>query len=259
MGVFLAIVAAMLFPAILLSARYDRSLTVYEQLGLIAAATVVVQALQRRSPLEATGRPDRRWVRELALGGAIGTLLMLAPALFLWAGGWVAWSPAATSVDAVLDAVALMAGVAVAEELLFRGVLFQRLIEALGAWPAQLIVAGLFTLTHLSNPGMAGASKLLASTNIFMASILFGFAYLRTRSLALPIGLHFMANTAQGVILGFGVSGTGQPRILDPEFPASAAWLTGGSFGLEASLPGLIAVILTTLWVAAFGGRLRRL
>jgi membrane protease YdiL (CAAX protease family) len=73
---------------------------------------------------------------------------------------------------------------------------------------------------------------------IGLSAILFGFCYLRTRSLALPIGLHLGWNWAQGSLLGFGVSGTTDTKGLwTPVFHGRPEWLTGGAFGLEASLP----------------------
>jgi hypothetical protein len=148
----------------------------------------------------------------------------------------------------------LMAGVAVAEELLFRDVLFQRLIGGLGIWPAQVIVGVFFVLTHLNNLGMEGATRVRAGVNIFAASILFGLAFGRTQSLALPIGLHFMANITQGLIFGFGVSGTSEPGLLRPVLAPGLDWLTGGAFGLEASLPGLVAVLLAVGIFSVRGG-----
>ena len=41
----------------------------------------------------------------------------------------------------------LFVGVAVAEEALFHGFIFQKMIDGLGEWPAQLIIGGLFVLT----------------------------------------------------------------------------------------------------------------
>lgn len=178
---------------------------------------------------------------------------MAVPALALTLGGWVRWEVAAANPTALWSAVLLMAGVAVAEELLFRGVLFQRLIAGIGLWPAQIVIGLFFVLTHLGNPGMEGATKIWAGVNIFAASILFGLAYVRTRSLALPIGLHFMANVTQGIVFGFGVSGAAEPSVLSPVRVAGMDWLTGGAFGLEASLPGLIAVLA---FAAAFAWRI---
>lgn len=243
LAAFLAVLAALLAPAILVSAHLGREVAIFDQVIIIALATVAIQALRRRSVFEVTGRPDLRWIAHLCLGALLGGLLMAAPALALTLGGWVRWEVAAANPTALWSAVLLMAGVAVAEELLFRGVLFQRLIAGIGLWRAQIVIGLFFVLTHMANPGMEGATRIWAGVNIFAASILFGLAYVRTRSLALPIGLHFMANVAQGIVLGFGVSGTAEPSVLSPLRAAGKDWLTGGAFALEASLPGLIAVL----------------
>lgn len=65
---------------------------------------------------------------------------------------------------------------------------------------------------------------------------------IQTLVVTLPIGLHVMANVVQGVVLGFGVSGEAEPSLLAPQFLSASEWLTGGAFGLEASLPGLVTV-----------------
>jgi len=83
---------------------------------------------------------------------------------------------------------------------------------------------------------MTGTVKILASINIFIASILFGIAYIKTNSLAMPLGLHFMANYMQGTVLGFGVSGGKIPSLIKPVFNDTSIWLSGGEFGIEASI-----------------------
>jgi len=120
-------------------------------------------------------------------------------------------------------------------------------MDGFGKWPAQLIMAGYFLLINMNNPGMTGSIKLFASINIFFASIMFGLAFIKSRSLAMPIGLHFMANWVQGTLLGSGVSGNEETRLLKPLFHNAPQWLTGGSFGLEASVPGLIFVIISII------------
>ena len=151
------------------------------------------------------------------------------------------------NLSVLASSASLFAGVAVAEELLFRGFVFQRLISGLGMWPAQLITAAFFLLSHVNNPGMTGSTKVMAGINIFLASIMFGLAFVRTKSLAMPLGLHWMANWVQGAILGLAVSGSEQSGLLKPVFGNAPVWLTGGQFGLEASLPGLLCVLIILL------------
>lgn len=247
-AVFLALLAALLFPTILISAQLGHEITIWDQVLLIAVATVAIQLLRRKPVTEVTGAPNLGALLQLGAGLGLGFLLMAIPAAVLWFAGWVRFDVNPPDLPALGAAVALMGGVAIAEELLFRGVLFQRLIAGVGLWPTQIAVGLLFVLTHMGNPGMQGATLALAGVNIFLASLLFGQAFVRTRGLALPIGLHFMANVTQGVLFGFGVSGNAEPGLLAPDFLIDANWLTGGSFGLEASLPGLVTLVLMLAW-----------
>jgi uncharacterized protein len=96
---------------------------------------------------------------------------------------------------------------------------------------------------------MTGVLKTLASINIFIASIMFGIAYIKTASLAMPLGLHFMANFMQGTVFGFGVSGDKDPSLLKPVFDNVPIWLSGGNFGIEASILGLCFVIMITIYL----------
>ena len=183
--------------------------------------------------------------KELVIGLITGTVLMLTPAIFLMLYWLYNWQINTVGLSSVLQITSTFIAVALAEEVLFRGFIFQRLIAGLGEPFAQLLIAGYFLLIHLNNPGMTGSIKLIASVNIFLASIIFGLAFIRTKGLAMPIGIHFMANWIQGAVLGFGVSGHEQAGLLRVEFNGAPDWLTGGSFGLETSIPGLISVIFT--------------
>ncbi|MEO6172913.1 MAG: CPBP family intramembrane glutamic endopeptidase, partial [Arenimonas sp.] len=140
--------------------------------------------------------------------------------------------------------------VALFEESLFRGFLFQRLVDGAGIWIAQITLALLFALGHWDNPGMQGATKILASIDLALAAVMMGLAYLRTRSLALPIGLHLGWNWTQGHVLGFGVSGIDATGWFHPIFQGMPQWLTGGDFGPESSVFAVMAdlVVVILLW-----------
>jgi hypothetical protein len=242
--IFFVVLAGLLLPPMLLLARGSGAeVSPAWQLAVVLAASGICQALRREPPSRLLGPLDGRWPREFLLGGLGGMLLMAVPALALGLAGVVTWRRGTDGLAPLLPELALLAAAAATEELLFRGFLFRRLVEGLGTWPAQLVVAALFLLTHSDALRGIGTLGYLAGANVFLASIGFGLAYLRTWSLALPIGLHLAANVAQGPILGFGVSGTGGARLLVPSFSGAPDWLYGGSFGLEASLPGLACVI----------------
>ena len=102
---------------------------------------------------------------------------------------------------------------------------------------AVTVMATYFAMTHWGNPNITGGTRIWAMINIALAGVLFGVCYLKTRSLALPIGLHLGWNWAQGCLLGFGVSGhTDKPGLLKPVFHDKPLWISGGDFGLEASV-----------------------
>ncbi len=243
--IFFLVLAAILFPALLAARQNSMDVSIGLQAVIIVVASFICQLLRRKPMNGLFGKFNVCWFKELGLGALIGSALMLVPALILWAFGWVHWQWNPAGFSTLLSTVFLFAGVALAEELLFRGFIFQRIIAGLGQLPAQLMMAGYFLLTHLNNPGMTGDVNFLASINIFIASLVFGLAFIRTKSLAMPLGLHFMANLMQGGVLGFGVSGTDQSGLLKPVFSEVPAWLTGGQFGLEASIFGLVCVVLT--------------
>jgi membrane protease YdiL (CAAX protease family) len=219
--------------------------------AMVLIATWICTRL-RREPLSSVGlRLDRRWAREFAWGSAIGLGgIALAAGLMLAIGGVRFELDPARSLGALTFGLYMFISVSFLEELLFRGFLFQRLVAGLGMWPAQLALAALFALAHWGNPGMEGAAKVWATIDIALAAITLGLAYLRTRSLALPIGLHLGWNWAQGHLLGFGVSGIGITGWLHPVFQGMPTWITGGKFGPEASLLGVIAdlAMLAVIW-----------
>ena len=219
---------------------------------MILLATWICTRL-RREPLASVGlRLDGRWVREFGWGCAIGLGGMAVAAGLLVAIGGVRFElDPARSLVAMAFGLYLFMSVAWLEELMFRGFLFQRLVAGLGAWPAQLVLALLFAFAHWGNPGMEGATKVWATIDIALAAVTLGLAYLRTRSLALPIGLHLGWNWTQGHLLGFGVSGIDlSGGWLHPVFQGMPTWITGGTFGPEASVAGVIAdfAMLAVVW-----------
>lgn len=247
--IFFFLLMLFLFPAILVAQQKSGEVSIPIQAILIILATTICQLLRKESITVVTGKLNFTWLRQLFTGLSIGAALMLVPAFFLTIFGFVQWHMNDDAFSTILSGLTLFVGVAIAEELLFRGFLFQRLIESFGKWPAQFIVAGLFLLTHINNPGMVGLTKGMASVNIFIASIMFGLAFLKTKSLAMPLGLHFMANFMQGTLLGFGVSGEKEQRLFTPIAEKDLTWLTGGEFGLEASLLGLLTVTGITIYL----------
>ena len=214
-------------------------------LGALLAAWLCLRL--ERAPLASIGlRLDLRFLREGGLGTLVGIGLLALSALLVWLGDGFHLEPTPapeSGVAIVWKIVRTLLPLAVFEELTFRGYPFQRAVASLGARSAVLVFALLFAVIHLPNPGLNGGTFVLAVANLFLASVMLSLCWLRTRSLALPIGLHLGWNATQ-TCLGFASSGNPSHGLWMPVLHGKAAWLTGGEFGLEASLAGVVVLAL---------------
>ena len=98
----------------------------------------------------------------------------------------------------ILINLLLYIAVACREEVAFRGYPLQSLNKIIGSWGAQLIVAVIFIAEHAAG-GMIWWQAILGPG---IGALLFGMAAIRTKGIALPIGLHIAWNFGQWA-LGF--------------------------------------------------------
>jgi len=133
------------------------------------------------------------------------------------------------------------------EEIFARGLLYPMLKRSIGFTGGLLISSAAFTSLHLLNPQFAP----LPALEIFLAGVLLCLLRELTGELYLAWGAHFGWNMAQAAA-GLPVSGI--PVELEPQGWHLAAsgpdWLTGGTFGLEGGLGGILA---TALLIAVTG------
>jgi membrane protease YdiL (CAAX protease family) len=144
-----------------------------------------------------------------------------------------------------LDLVSLGVGAAVSEELFFRGMLFRSLEESLGSWTAVGVTAVLFGAAHFITPNFSVVAAIAIAIE---AGLLYGAVWLATRSMWWVIGLHFAWNVVQGPLLGIPVSGNNTGGWLDAQI-TGPAWLTGGNYGIEASVIPMVLCALFSLWL----------
>lgn len=130
------------------------------------------------------------------------------------------------------------------EETLFRGILFRHLEGLLGSVAALAITSALFGAAHLANPGATWFAALAIAME---AGILLGAAYMLTRDLWLAVGLHAAWNFTQGWVFSVPVSGGEAPLGLLVTRRIGPEWLTGGDFGLEASVVAMVVATLAGL------------
>jgi membrane protease YdiL (CAAX protease family) len=130
------------------------------------------------------------------------------------------------------------------EELAFRGYLFQKL-RSWNRGAGFAFSTFVFALLHLGNDSVTP----LALTNIALAGVLLALAYERYERLWFPIGIHLAWNILSGPILGYPVSGYVPQTTLFTTTARGAAWITGGSFGIEGSALMAIVEIAAIAWL----------
>lgn len=210
---------------------------------LLLAALVLVERLIAGKPPAAIGFDPRYAWRDFLLGGVLGAALFSLVVLELSLLGWYRITGIHVTWSLGIAALLLLAD-AVVEEVLFRGVVFRLFQEWAGTWIALAVSAAIFGGMHAANPGATWFSTLAIALE---AGVLLGAAFVVTRNLWFPIGLHFAWNFFEGPIYGTQVSGH---AFLTSAFAARVTGppiVTGGSFGPEAGLAAIVTCVIAAV------------
>jgi membrane protease YdiL (CAAX protease family) len=232
-------------------------LGVFVELGAVSTSVAVATLWVDRRPLADLGLGlAAPFVQDSAAGLLLGAILMSFVFLVEWSLGWVrvtgffrseAGQPFAL---AVVVPLLVFVAAGLSEELLTRGYLLRNLSEALRLGPVGpqaalvtgcLLSSAAFGLGHAHNPN----ATLVSTFNIALAGILLSFGYMVTGRLGLSIGLHITWNFVQCSVFGFPVSGLTEFRasVLATRDAGPEIW-TGGAFGPEGGLVGVLAMLL---------------
>jgi len=208
------------------------------------------------------------WLLNFGFGLGLGALLMAGIFGIEWLAGWIRPTLGMTLEPRYLlnitAQVLLFLCVGMYEEALSRGYQLRNLAEGLN-WPqlgprgalilAWTLTSIVFGLGHAGNPN----ATLISTLNIALAGLFLGLGYVLTGELAIPIGLHITWNLFQGTVFGFPVSGgTWGASLIAIQQSGPTLW-TGGAFGPEAGLLGILAMLagsaLTVLWIRVRWGK----
>ncbi len=173
----------------------------------------------------------------LLLGSGAAAFMLIAP-LLAGTGHLALKSGASSSWQTLVFYLILLSVAAAGEEMIFRGYAFQLLIEKIGPFATILPVAVIFGFTHASNPH----SSDLGILNTVLWGIVLGYAFLRSRDLWLPIGLHYGWNV---VLPLFGVNLSGLTIDVTRYYyrwDLLPLW-SGGDYGPEGGLLATIFVL----------------
>ncbi len=212
------------------------------------------------------------WWRLFGFGLLLGAGLMAFIFLVELAAGWVKVTgflrpgPSGSFWGEIMLGVILFICVGIYEELLAHGYQLRNLAEGfclprVGRRAALLIGYAfssiIFGLLHAGNPN----ASLVSTLNLFLAGLFLGLGYVLTGELALPIGLHITWNFFEGNVFGFPVSGTTVGASFIAIQQRGPTFFTGGEFGPEAGLVGILALavgaVLIAGWVRRTTGGLR--
>lgn len=177
--------------------------------------------------------------KNLLVGFSIGFILQSLTIFVIYLNGSysiVAINP----ISFILIPFATMFTVAIIEEILVRGIIFRIMEEKLGSYIALVISSLLFGVLHLWNPH----STLLSGLCITTAGFLFGVAFIYSRSLWLPIAIHFAWNFTQSGIFGAITSGNEKTNSLMTAKIQGLKIITGGEFGPEGSIQATIICLV---------------
>jgi membrane protease YdiL (CAAX protease family) len=221
--------------------------------------------LDRRRLRDFGSRFSRNWWVDFVFGLVLGAVLMGLIFLTEWLAGWVTISGTFVTTQegwlfplAILIPALMFVMVGISEELFSRGYQLTNFAEGFRGMKispqgsvvlATLVSSAIFGILHIFNPN----ASLVSSFNIFLAGILLAMGYILTGELAIPIGLHISWNFVQGNVFGFPVSGgsTHAATFIAIQQGGPDLW-TGGAFGPEAGLVGVLAMILGVLLIAGW-------
>lgn len=206
--------------------------------------------LDRRSFTSLGLHWDRQAARDLVVGLCLPVLMIGGIFLMELAFGWLevdgfAWQKFSPIVilreTALIGLIFILVGWQ--EELLTRGYWLVNLSEGVGMPLAVILTSVVFAVGHAVNPNSSWVSTL----GLVLAGLFFAYAFLATRQLWLPIGLHIAWNFMEGPIFGFPVSGITDFLPLIQHTDRGPALITGGAFGPEAGLIQIPALLLGVL------------
>lgn len=194
-----------------------------------------------------------RWFKHLLLGTGIGIASLALATAIATAGGGLRFAFSSLELLPLVARTLVFSGIvfvvaALAEEALFRGYPLQTLTRAQLAVLGVLLTSVPFAAIHLQNPNVA---KGFTFVNTALAGVWLAVAYLRTRSLWFPLGVHWSWNWALGSLFGLPVSGITRlaPNPLLQATDLGPAWLTGGSYGIEGGVACTITLVISTIFI----------
>ncbi|MFC5864703.1 CPBP family intramembrane glutamic endopeptidase [Acidicapsa dinghuensis] len=207
---------------------------------------VLVRQFERRKPWEF--KIDSRMLPEVPFGFLFGAAFITGMWLVLWIfklyfahrGVWSRWFS-----DLIFDSYIS----AVLEELAFRAVILRIFARIWGVKTGIILSAIIFGFAHFAHGSWLAMFGIIINSGIAL-----GLLYVITGRLWMSIGMHLGYDFIETSVLGIG---SHHGFLLNTPKAGVAAWLTGGTFGPDAAVPGMVLGVLinAVLWHFAFRRR----
>jgi len=219
-------------------------LTVFMLMGSISIVAIFRRWIDRES-FKSLGFGLKNASKELIAGFVLGVGLITMGFLILLGIHEINYVGTNPDASGLFLSLILFIAVGINEELIFRGYILGNFMLSMNRWVALAVSSVVFSLMHLGNANF----DLFSFVCILLAGILLGLPYIYTKSLWLPISLHFSWNFFQGTIFGFNVSGTKEYNLIQ-QSRTSDTLLNGGKFGFEGSILAVIflSLAIVGLW-----------
>ncbi len=225
------------------------------QLFIFIAFFISVYIFRRfidRRSINSMGFSLNRRVKDIMAGLIFPVVIIGGGSLLLYKLGYINFSNINVDVNNLLLNFCLFILVALNEEILFRGYILNNLMTSINKYWALFISALIFAVFH----GLNNSISWLGFSNIVLAGILLGAAYIYTKNLWFAISFHLFWNFLQGPVLGYQVSGN-KIESLTKIKTIGDKMFSGGEFGFEGSIICTVLSVVAILLIMWYYRRIK--
>ena len=212
----------------------------------IIAFFLWVRFIEKR-PIRTMGFSKGNGLSEFAKGVLVGAIMITTVLVVFFITGDAKFDRIQFSLPFLVSWMLVLIGYILqtaAEEIYIRGWLVPIISYHKNAYLAILIASTMFSYFHLDNNGASWLSTL----HLFIFGLFTAVYAMKRGNIWGPCGFHFAWNFIMGNVYGFHVSGYDSESSLMYFTTSNRTFITGGQFGPEGGIPGLVVFILALLW-----------
>ena len=212
----------------------------------IIAFFLWVRFIEKR-PIRTMGFSKGNGLSEFAKGVLVGAIMITTVLVVFFITGDAKFERVQFSLPFLVSWMLVLIGYILqtaAEEIYIRGWIVPIISYHKNAYLAILIASTMFSYFHLDNNGASWLSTL----HLFIFGLFTAVYAMKRGNIWGPCGFHFAWNFIMGNVYGFHVSGYDSESSLMYFTTSNRTFITGGQFGPEGGIPGLVVFILALLW-----------